>query len=267
MSKAVALGVVGLALSASMLGLGYFAGSPGASGQRTAMAEQVRMPGDMDRAAIEAIVRDYLVANPEVIVEVQQALEARERETRLVAQRQAITDSSDHIFNAAYDGIVGNPEGDVTVVEFFDYNCGFCKRAMEDMDAMVEADPELRFVLKEFPILGPDSRAAHVVSMAFRTLAPEQYGDFHRELLMSTGRASEASAIRIALSHGVAEEDLRREMQNPEIEAAFEATYRLADQLNVTGTPSYVIGDEMVFGAQGLAALAEKVEQARDSGS
>ncbi len=269
MSKALALGVVGLTLSASMLALGYFAGSAGttAVGAQTALASTPRAGEPLDRAAIEEIVREYLVSNPDVFLDVQQALETRERETREVAQRQAISDSSDDIFNAAYDGIVGNPDGDVTVVEFFDYNCGFCKRAMEDMDAMVAADPELRFVLKEFPILGPESRAAHIVSMAFRTLSPDQYGEFHRELLMSPGRANEAAAISAAVALGVSEEDLRREMQNPSITAAFEQTYALADALSVTGTPSYVIGDQLVFGAQGIEALAEKVEAARNSGS
>src|SRR5690606_13776413 len=169
------------------------------------------------------------------------------------------------IFNADYDGVIGNPEGSVTVVEFFDYNCGFCKRAYEDMEAMVAANPDLRFVLKEFPILGPDSQKAHVVSMAFRTLAPEKYGEFHRALLMGGGRADEASAIRAALDLGVEEAALREEMKNPAITEAFGDTYDLATQLAITGTPSYVIGQEVVFGAQGQAVLEEKLELARSA--
>lgn len=270
MSKAVAVGVVGLALSASMLGMGFYAGnsnlSDGAQAAATAMNDP-RSADPADREAIEAIVRNYLLTNPDIFLEVQQVLQTREEESRAAVQQAAIGDNADLIYNAAHDGIVGNPDGDVTIVEFFDYNCGFCKRAMEDMDAMVAADPELRFVLKEFPILGPDSRAAHVVSMAFRSLAPDRYADFHRELLMQPGRANEAAAIRVALNHGVAEAELRQAMQAPEIEAAFEEAYRLADSLMITGTPSYIVGDEMVFGAQGVATLSEKVEQARNSGS
>ena len=179
-----------------------------------------------------------------------------------VAQVETIASSSDAIFDAEHDGVIGNPEGSVTIVEFFDYNCGFCRRAMDDMDAMVEANPDLRFVLKEFPILGPDSQKAHVVSMAFRALAPEKYADFHRELF-SGERATEESAIRAALAQGVDEAALREEMKNPAITDAFNQTYELASRLSITGTPSYVVGEEVVFGALGRAVLQEKVEQVR----
>lgn len=266
MSKAVAVGVVGLALSASMLGMGFYAGSSnlsdGAQAAATAM-NHPRSAAPADREAIEAIVRDYLLTNPDIFLEVQQVLQTREEESRAAVQQAAISDNTDLIYNAAHDGIIGNPAGDVTIVEFFDYNCGFCKRGVEDMDALVAADPDLRFVLKEFPILGPDSRAAHIVSMAFRSLAPDQYGAFHRDLMLGGGRATEASAIAAAVRHGVDEAALREEMQNPEITAAFERTFMLADSLSITGTPSYVVGSEVVFGALGQEVLAEKVAAAR----
>src|SRR5690606_30945224 len=153
--------------------------------------------------------------------------------------------------------------GSTTIVEFFDYNCGFCKRAFEDMKMMVQSDPDLRFVLKEFPILEPDSQKAHIVSMAFRTLAPEKYGEFHERLLVNGARATEGAAILAAVSLGVDEDALRKEMNNPAIMQAFNETYELANRLAITGTPSYVIGDEVVFGALGHAVLSEKVDQAR----
>ena len=151
------------------------------------------------------------------------------------------------------------PNGKVTIVEFYDYNCGYCKRAIEDMQALTAADPDLRFVLKEFPILGPDSQKASVVSMAFHTLMPEKYGEFHNQLLGGQGRASEASAIKIALSLGADEAKLREEMKNPAITEAFAKTYDLANKLAITGTPSYVVGNEVVFGALGQEVLAEKI--------
>ena len=123
--------------------------------------------------------------------------------------------------------------------------------------------PNLRIVLKEFPILGPDSTKAHVVSMAFRSLMPEKYGDFHNQLLGGQGRASEATAMKIALSLGADEEKLREEMKNPAINAAFEKTYELANKLAITGTPSYVVGNEVVFGALGQEVLAQKIAEAR----
>jgi protein-disulfide isomerase len=194
--------------------------------------------------------------------EVQAALEKKQQEERQEATLKTLSEDSDAIFNSPTDGIVGNPEGSVTIVEFFDYNCGYCRRAMADMEAMVKDDPNLRFVLKEFPILGPDSQKAHVVSMAFRALAPEKYADFHVRLL-SAGRANEETAIKIATDLGVDEAALRQEMQNPEIVKAFEATYQLADRLQITGTPAYVVGKEVVFGALGRDVLLEKLQTAQ----
>jgi protein-disulfide isomerase len=117
--------------------------------------------------------------------------------------------------------------------------------------------------LKEFPILGPDSQRAHIVSMAFRNLLPENYGAFHSDLLGGEARVTEDEAILAAVSHGADEAALRQEMQNPDIIAAFQATYALAEQLSITGTPSYVVGNEVVFGAMGQEVLAEKIEQVR----
>jgi len=262
MGKAIAVGILGIVVSGAMLGLGFLAGQSGtpARGPGPLALEQ---SAQLDRESVEAIVYDFLISNPEVMLDVQQALEAREQETRTAAARSAISQQSDEIFNASLDGIAGNPDGDVTIVEFFDYNCGFCKRAMEDMDTVIAADPNVRFVLKEFPILGPDSQAAHVVSKAFNSLHPEKYGAFHRDLMSVEGRADEASAMRVALQHGADEAALRTAMQNPAISDAFERTYTLANRLSITGTPSYVIGEDVVFGAQGASVLFDGVEQAR----
>ena len=251
MGKALVLGIGGAAVAAGMLALGYAAGTRSDLTAVTSPAPEAALT----RPQVEAIVRDYLVANPDTLSEMQVALEERERDLQQAAQEEAISSASDQIFNAAYDGVVGNPEGSVTVVEFFDYNCGYCKRAYEDMEAMVANDPDLRFVLKEFPILGPDSQKAHVVSMAFRALAPEKYGEFHRAVLMGGGRANEAAAIRAATDLGVDETALREEMKNPAITQAFTETYELATRLSISGTPSYVVGNEVVFGALGQAVL------------
>lgn len=258
MSKALVFGVGGTVVSVAMLALGFVAGSQSDLIGSTPTAPKAAL----DRQQVEEIVRDYLVSNPEILGDMQVALEDRERGAQEAMQKETIASAADQIFNAAYDGVVGNPEGSVTIVEFFDYNCGYCKRAHEDMEALVKSDPDLRFVLKEFPILGPDSQKAHVVSMAFRTLAPEKYGDFHRALLMGA-RADEAGAVRAAVSLGVDEAALREEMKNPAIMQAFSQTYDLATRLSISGTPSYVVGNEVVFGALGRMVLAEKVDAAR----
>ncbi|MCO5163406.1 MAG: DsbA family protein [Mesorhizobium sp.] len=262
MSKTIALGLAGLAISAAMLGFGFY------SGQRPAVAAapSSEMAVSGERAQIEEVVRDYLLANPELMVEVQAALEAKQEEKQKVAQQSTIATRKDEIFSSKNDGWGGNPQGNVTLVEFFDYNCGFCKRAFPDMQALVKDDPNVRVVYKEFPILGPDSQKAHVVSTAFRTLMPEKWPEFHLTL-MGMSRATEESAMRIALSLGADEAALRKEMENPQIVAGFEATYDLANKLAITGTPSYVVGKEVVFGALGKAVLEEKVALARGCGS
>lgn len=262
MKQTLIVGVVGIAVSAAMLALGLNLGNANRIETEPVVIEAPES-AEIDREAVETIVREYLIKNPEIMVEVQAALETKRQEQQRIAQTTTITEQSDDIFNASYDGLVGNPEGQITVVEFFDYNCGFCKRAMADMDEMVKRDPDLRFVLKEFPILGPDSQKAHIVSMAFRALHPDKYADFHRELLNGPGRAGEEKAIRIALGLGADEAAIREEMRNPQIQEAFAKTYELANALEITGTPSYVVGKEVVFGALGQAVLSEKVANIR----
>lgn len=276
MKNGIFLGTLGVGLSIVMLGLGYAAGSgqfpPSAADaapvtSETAATTEAASPAtgamsDEKRKEIELIVRDYLVDNPEILIDMQTALEEKQREQQQVAQGEVIRNAADQLFHSGYDGIVGNPDGDKTVVEFFDYNCGYCARALDDMQAMVDADPELRFVLKEFPIFGDKSHGAHVVSMAVHKIAPDKYAAFHAQLLGGEGQADEAAAMAIAGSLGIDEAQLREAMQSPEIEAAFRQTYDLANQLQISGTPSYVIGDEVVAGALGRDMLTQKVETA-----
>src|SRR5690606_38014604 len=155
--------------------------------------------------------------------------ETKQREQQRLAQQEAIAGNGEAIFASAQGGMIGNPEGHVTVVEFFDYDGAYCKRALAEMDGMLCLDPRRRLGRQECPILGPDSQKAHVVSMAFRALHPEKYPEFHRRLLGSTGRADEAKALAIALDLGADEAAVRREMTNPEITDAFNRTYELAN--------------------------------------
>ncbi len=232
MNKAIWLSATGLAVAVGMLAVGYVAGRPEAAIANDApqVVAVASAESTVNRTEIENIIRDYLVKNPELLLDMQQALETKQREEQRIANLEVIKSAKDDIFNAAYDGYVGNPDGKTTIVEFYDYNCGYCKRAQEDMLALTAADPDLRFVLKEFPILGPDSTKAHVVSMAFRTLMPEKYGDFHNQLLGAPGRASEAAAIKIAVSLGADEAKLREEMKNPAINDGFREDLRTRQQ-------------------------------------
>nr|WP_244665692.1 DsbA family protein [Pseudorhizobium halotolerans] len=211
-------------------------------------------------------IREYLLENPEVMLEVQAALEAKQHSQRLEQAGQAVAANHDAIFNSQDDVALGNPDGDVTVVEFFDYNCGYCKRALADMEKVLATDPKVRFILKELPILGPDSLDAHRVSNAVRLIAPEKYGDFHRALLGSTGTATEESAIEVAATLGISEADIRKSMaENPNDQLVRDA-YTLATNLGVTGTPTYIVGNEALFGAVGDDALQEKIANVRACG-
>jgi protein-disulfide isomerase len=217
----------------------------------------------VNKAEVEKIIKDYLLANPEILVEVQDALTAKREKEDKIARDRTISESGADIFTSSADSIIGNPKGDVTIVEFFDYNCGYCKRALSDMDAMVKADPNLKFVLKEYPILGEDSLKAHVVAQSFRRLMPDKYGAFHRQLLGGEARADEARAIEVAVSLGADESALRKGMDAPEIGALFDLNHALATKLNITGTPSYVIKDDVVFGAMGAEVLSGKISNVR----
>lgn len=232
----------------------------------TALPQSAAALDAKEKEELGAFIKEYLLANPEIMLEVQEALATKQRAQQQEAAEAAITSNNEAIFNASYDITLGNPEGDVTIVEFFDYNCGYCKRAMADMDAILAKDKNVRFVLKEFPILGPDSLAAHKVSAAFRMIAPEKYGEFHRALLGAEERATEETAIAVAAKLGVTEEALREKMEDAPYDAAVRETYALANDLGITGTPSYVIGSEAVFGAVGSRDLTAKVANMRACG-
>ncbi|MEK1933801.1 MAG: DsbA family protein [Pararhizobium sp.] len=221
---------------------------------------------DKQKQEIGDFIKEYLVAHPEILLEAQQALKKKQADEQLQQAEAAINDNEKAIFQSKYDVTLGNPKGDVTIVEFYDYNCGYCKRALSDMDAILEKDKNVRFVLKELPILGPDSMAAHKVSAAFRDIAPGKYGDFHRALLGGEERATEETAIAVAGKLGVAEADLRKKMDENTEDAAVKEAYTLANNLGITGTPSYVVGREAVFGAVGAEELEAKVANVRACG-
>lgn len=232
-------------------------------GMSTALPLPAAALDDAQKQEFGAFIREYLLANPEIIDEMSQALEIKkEAESRVMAQA-AISSNKDAIFNAPEDIVLGNPDGDVTVVEFFDYNCGFCKRAMTDMVNLLDKDPKVRFVLKEFPILGPDSLAAHRVAMSFRKLAPEKYREFHIKLLSGDVRATEAHALDVGTSLSVDPAALKAGMDDPAIDQSIRQTYELANALGISGTPSFVIGNEAVFGAVGEETLLAKIANMR----
>jgi protein-disulfide isomerase len=276
-----------LAVAAALLlgALGYFLGARSGGPDETAIAAAVesylaghadRLPasaapastpaGALDESqvtAIQGIVRDHLIANPEIIRDAINALQRKEFEAEQVAQQVAITEERDLIFASTRQAVLGNPNGEVTLVEFFDYNCGYCKRAHADMKRLLEADSGLRIVLKEFPVLGEGSVAAAQVSAAVNIAAPERFAEFHDTLLLDRGRVDGDRALAVAEEMGLDLDRIRALVQSDEVRATIDESYALAEKLSLTGTPSYVTATEVVVGAVGFDTLKAKIEDAR----
>jgi protein-disulfide isomerase len=217
------------------------------------------------RKEIEAIIKDYLVKNPEVLQEAYMELEKRQAVAEAAKHQSAVKDHAEALFNSKRQVVLGNPKGDVTMVEFFDYNCGYCKRALSDMLELMKGDPKLRVVLKEFPVLGEASLEAARVSVAARMQdgTGKKFLDFHQKLLGNRGSIGRPQALAAAKDAGFDMSRLERDMASDEPKATLEESFKLADALGLSGTPSYVIGSQVVIGAVGLANLQQKVNAAR----
>jgi protein-disulfide isomerase len=217
------------------------------------------------RGEIEKIVKEYLLRNPEILQEVLGELEKRQAAAEAEKHRAAVKDNAEVIYNSPRQVTLGNPQGDVTMVEFFDYNCGYCKRAMSDMLDLMKSDPRLKIVLKEFPVLGEGSTQAAQVAVAVRMQdkTGKKYLEFHQKLLGGRGQADKARALAVAKEIGLDMARLEKDMASPEVTATIQESMKLADALGLNGTPSYVVGPNVVVGAVGLAALREKVNTAR----
>ena len=222
---------------------------------------------DDERAEVEGIIRNYLIANPEIIRDAINELQRRADEAAQLAQTQAIDDNSALIFSSAEDGVLGNPKGDVTLVEFFDYNCAYCRRAQADMQKLIDKDPKLRVVLKEFPVLGDGSVQAAKVSVAVQMTAPDKYDAFHNTLLAEPGQVDGERALAVAEEVGLDPDALKAKLDDDAVQARINASYDLAGKLNLTGTPSYVTKKEVIVGAVGYDALKTKIEDARGCAS
>ena len=220
---------------------------------------------EAQRGEFEKIIRNYLINNPEVLQEAIAELEKRQAKAEAEKHKVAVKDNADALFNSPRHVVVGNPKGDVTFVEFFDYNCGYCKRALEDMNALMKADPKLRVVLKEFPVLGPSSMDAARVGVAVRMQdkTGKKYLEFHQKLLTGRGQVDKARALAAAKEVGLDVARIERDLGSDEVRASIEESFKLAEKLGLNGTPSYVIGGDVVVGAVGLATLREKINGAR----
>ena len=216
-----------------------------------------------ERVAFGAEVRDYLLGNPEVLNEVIEELVRRREAAQLEADRQVIASNADALFNDGYSWVTGNPEGDVTVVEFLDYNCPYCKQAHPEVLQMLEQDPNVRLVVKEFPILSAGSVAAAKLAMAALERDPERFPALHEAFMTHQGQLDQQAASRIAEALGWDVEALAEAADDAEHGDNLAKNYQLATRLGIEGTPSFVIGDRVIRGFVPLDDLLAAIEAAR----
>ena len=199
------------------------------------------------KKSIEQIVREFLVGHPEVLAEAQQAYEQKQEAVRAEAMKKAVSDLAPTLFRSTTAPIAGNPKGDITVVEFFDYNCGYCKRALGDVAKLIDSDKKVKVVFKELPIFGKDSEGAARVAIAARKQS--KYWEVHRALLDKKGKADEASALEIAQAAGLNMDQLRKDMTSADVKKELDETKGLAEKMGIQGTPHFFVADRVIPGA------------------
>jgi protein-disulfide isomerase len=213
------------------------------------------------RQAIEAIIKDYLKKNPEALIDALQAAEDKVKGEAHDKAAAALVARRHEVFDDPEAPIAGNPQGNASVVEFFDYRCPYCKQVEPSLDALLTADRQLRFVYKEFPVLGPESVSAAKAALASRK--QDKYDAMHHALMALKGQIDDAAIFRVAGSVGLDVERLKHDMAAPDIDRMLKANINLASALDIKGTPGFVIGDEIVPGAISLEALKQLIDTAR----
>ncbi len=219
-------------------------------------------PADLPVEQVEKIVRDYLMREPEVIYQALEELQRRQAAEQAERQKQSLASRQDELLNDPATPVAGNPDGDVTLVEFFDYRCGYCRRVMASMQALMSEDDQLRVVFKELPVLGEDSVRAARAALASLRQDESLYLDFHLAL-MSADDLSMDGIRTLASDVGFDADRLQADMDSEEISQAIEANYQLASALGIEGTPAFVIGETLVPGAVDKARLAALIEETR----
>jgi protein-disulfide isomerase len=213
------------------------------------------------RQAIEGIIHDYLLNNPDVLIEALRSAEDKVNREADAKATKALSDRAREVYDNPATPVGGNPKGNVTIVEFFDYRCPYCKQVLPALQALLKEDHGLRFVYKEFPVLGPASvTAAHAALAAQRQ---GKYEAFHTAMMAAKGQIAEDTIYKVAGSVGLDVDRLKQDMAAPEIEQELKANLALAEALNIRGTPGFIIGKKIVPGALDLDALKDMIAEAR----
>lgn len=221
------------------------------------------MADDITEERIKELVLEAIRENPGIVFEAAQIFEKQKQANQAVVAAQVLQTEQATLKNDPNAPVLGNPDGDVTMVEFFDYNCPYCRRVKPEMEALLAADANVRVVYREWPILGEGSVFAARAALASRNQG--KYEEFHWAMMELKQRAEEASVLRIAEDIGLDIAQLRRDMDAPEVEEHIQTSMRLAQSLGFNGTPSFVIGDRLAPGLIQADQMIQLVEQARST--
>lgn len=216
------------------------------------------------RTQIESIVREYLLENPELLQQAYEVLQERARLQQEETVKTAIAENSAAIFKSPGDHVAGNPNGNVTVVEFFDYNCQYCRRAAPQLLKLIESDKNVRVVLKEFPILNDGSSFAAKAAIA--SMKQSRYWELHRALIEANGPIDDKRTLEIAKTVGIDAERLAEDMKSEDVDKIIRKNHELAQKLGINGTPAFIIGDKLIPGAVSAEELAREVAIVREKG-
>jgi len=219
---------------------------------------------DKQRAEIGTIVREYLLQNPDVLLEVSQELERRQQAGEDEKRKAALAANAKELFHSPADLVAGNPQGSVTMVEFFDYNCAWCKKSVSEVLRLLETDKDLRLVLKEFPIFGEHSEYAARAALASQ--AQGKYWPFHLAMLQHEGNVTKETVDEIAAAQGLDMAKLKSDMDAPAISDTIARNQALAGSLAISGTPAFVVDSKLIPGYLPLDGLLAAVEEVRASG-
>ena len=213
--------------------------------------------------AVKKLVHDYLLEHPEVIVDSLKAADERQQAGNQAEQQKVITERHAELFDDPASPVLGNPKGSVTIVEFFDFRCPYCKGMAKDLRDLVQTDGNIRLIYKDFPILGPASHFASKAALAAQKQG--KYADLHDALMSFKGQINNDVVLDLAKRAGLDVAQLQKDMDSPDIEAQIRKNYDLAGALKITGTPGFIIGDSVVDGAMPLDKMKELVAAQRKS--
>lgn len=216
---------------------------------------------DFNKEEIETIVHDYIMEHPEIISDAIYVLQERAEAEKAAKEGVALKEMSSMLLTNALDPVGGNPEGEITLVEFFDYNCGYCKRSSPVLQKLVENNPNLKVVYKEWPILAESSGIAARIALAINLGQPEYYDDFHHALLATKSIRSADDVWKVAKKVGADRDIIEPLLSDPKVSSHLQQTTMLAQQLGITGTPAFIVGDTIMKGAYPIEQIQKAIDE------